>query len=117
MGFEPSVKNDFSRIFAIGLEKKDYCFGLPMTKVFRHKNTGGAIRPFAKTIDNGHVFHLVLKVKKPQIFQYFELKTRKMLGNHIIKVKKRENCVVSQLHVVKICKNFNVLVFKTRHFT
>ena len=64
VGFEPSVKNDFSRIFAIGLEKKDYCFGLPMNKAFHHKNIGGAIEPFVKTIDNGHVFCLVLNREK-----------------------------------------------------
>ena len=43
VGFEPSVKNEFSRIFAIGLEKKDYCFGLPVNKGFRHRITGGAL--------------------------------------------------------------------------
>ena len=53
------------------------------------------------------------EIEKIQTFQYFKTeKNRKMTGSGIATVKKRENRVVLQLRIVKICKNFNILSLK-----
>jgi hypothetical protein len=55
--------------------------------------------------------------KNGNFFDILNKKIRKWLEIAVLEPKKREKCVVSQLHALKIRKNFNVLVFKTRHFT
>ena len=58
------------------------------------------------------------EIENSQTFQDFVLrKIVKWLEITSNQPKERENCVVSRLHAVKICKNLNYFVYKTRHFT
>ena len=53
------------------------------------------------------------EIEKPPNFSIFWTgKNRKIIEKCIIAGRKRENCVVPQLCVVKMCNNFTISVFK-----